>query len=476
MGGGGVDLPPFTAYLSRVCLTLSQRGSPWWVVPFFVCGELVRTFYRWMPLELVKSGDDSEMKIRGVISSDNADQQGDIIDQDGSDYSPLLSNHGWLNDNHDKKTSRVLGVADKIWKAKLPDGSNGTMMEGRLTQDDEGRALYKKMQALTAMGRNFGFSIEGSIKKARRRPGGRGRFIDKCIVREVAITRCPVNTDTNLELVKSWGGLSQAFAKAQTAVSIEALTPESLEGGRPRFTVGGPTVKNYADMFKGYSPEELEDMKKALHEACNPGPTQNLAPSAANGGLSKSIAAQVTDLAKSMGSLNSAIAAGNGLDTFGGSNLDTFAGVEMAKSLDATGFLEGIEGGISQSLNAQGQRMEALTKSVTASAQVQADMGSLIKSLVETQRAMLESMSQPVAGPRGALPGMGHFAKGFGDPNEAGNGKPLNKSMTLAKLEGAFDNACKGGNEALAKALGDSLSLFNTTNTLNDVARHVLSA
>jgi len=201
-----------------------------------------------------------QRRIGGIISTEAPDRQGETVLADALDLSDWLKN-GWYNDNHTKDTDGIVGypeVAKKFQKGdKLPTGETaqhaGHWAEGYLLKTDRGDKLWELGQALQGTGRRLGFSVEGKIL---RRSGPRtivkksedgtpqwvGSNIAKALVRNVAITNSPVNTDTGLEILnKSIEALQRAdddeletrvahLEKMLTAAGNGApLRPESLE-------------------------------------------------------------------------------------------------------------------------------------------------------------------------------------------------------------------------------------------------------
>ncbi|MAD95968.1 MAG: hypothetical protein CMB99_01440 [Flavobacteriaceae bacterium] len=151
------------------------------------------------------------MRIGGICSTDELDQQDERVIQAGLDFSPFLDK-GWYNDNHGAKTTDVLGyptAAKLVQKGEmLPNGRSakkrGWWTEGHLLNTKEGRKLWGLTQALAKTDRKLGFSIEGSVRK---RDAMNPNVISRAVVKNVAITHCPVNTGTEMH----------ALAKALTA-------------------------------------------------------------------------------------------------------------------------------------------------------------------------------------------------------------------------------------------------------------------
>ena len=59
----------------------------------------IELFSTWLPLGLVKSEEEGRTKIGGIISTDTVDQQGDMILQEGMDFSYFLDK-GYFNYEH----------------------------------------------------------------------------------------------------------------------------------------------------------------------------------------------------------------------------------------------------------------------------------------------------------------------------------------------------------------------------------------
>jgi len=160
-------------------------------------------------------------RVGGIISTENPDRQGEIVLQKGLDFTDFVKN-GWFNDNHSKDTDGVVGYPEEVQYFKkgdtLPDNtkapSNGHWAEGYLLAGhDRADRLWSLGKALSGTGRRLGYSVEGNIhrrigpktvfKKSAKGDSGSwvGNTIAKATVRNVAITNCPVNTDTGLSIL-----------------------------------------------------------------------------------------------------------------------------------------------------------------------------------------------------------------------------------------------------------------------------------
>jgi hypothetical protein len=198
-------------------------------------------------------------RIGGIVSTESKDRENEIVLQRGLDFSEFL-HHGWFNDNHSKSMIGVLGEPDPrslrfVRKGeKLPNGdvakADGHWAEGWLYEDDpDADKVWKKIRALekSPTGRRLGFSIEGVIQ---RRAGSDNKIIAKAKVRHVAITHCPVNTDTRLD----------ALAKSLSAV-------ERSEKDSPAEALAEAGIFLGADAYRGDGPDGLSPVDIAGLEA-----------------------------------------------------------------------------------------------------------------------------------------------------------------------------------------------------------------
>jgi hypothetical protein len=194
-----------------------------------------------------KSGEPGkERRIGGFVTTEDLDQQGDRIIQEGLDFSHFLSK-GWFNDNHSKDTAGIVGHPD-IAELREKGGKKGWWVEGYLLKGTK-RAddIWDLANALQKSGRSLGYSVEGKIQE---RTGPNDHIIAKAMVKNVAITNCPVNDRTSLEvLAKSLTQMEKALMAGTGAVgglaggvphgegvpgSGQALIPESLDGATPK--------------------------------------------------------------------------------------------------------------------------------------------------------------------------------------------------------------------------------------------------
>jgi hypothetical protein len=165
------------------------------------------TFSVWSPLLKASAEHDLQRLIEGLASSERPDQQGETILQKGIDVSPLRA-HGHINWNHRPGPEYVIGEPVEIL-FKSVDDLFGLFFKGLLYKGikaaDDAWTLLKAIDAARAAGagkRALGWSVEGGVVE---RDPDNPAIIRKSIVRHMALTHEPVNTDTYVELVKSWG-------------------------------------------------------------------------------------------------------------------------------------------------------------------------------------------------------------------------------------------------------------------------------
>jgi hypothetical protein len=160
-------------------------------------------------------------RIAGIITTENVDQQQEVILTKGLDLDPWIA-HGWYNDNHSKKTTDILGYPESYQVFQkgdsLPNGdlapANGIWAEGYLLDTPKANEIWDLGKALAQTGRRLGFSVEGSIQK---REGKLSKTVARAVVRNVAITNCPVNTDSKLEVL------------AKSLQAVEDSDPDDVE-------------------------------------------------------------------------------------------------------------------------------------------------------------------------------------------------------------------------------------------------------
>lgn len=173
-------------------------------------------------------------RIGGWVSTEDLDKQGEVLIQKGLDFGPFLQ-HGFFNDNHLKQTGKAVGYPEIAELRTTADETPAWYVEGFLLENhppaDE---IWSMAKSLASLGwpRKLGYSVEGSITE---RDLDNPRMVRKAIVREVAVTRCPVNDRTQLNILAKSLAAGHAVADPGTAPGEGfALRTESLEGGKPK--------------------------------------------------------------------------------------------------------------------------------------------------------------------------------------------------------------------------------------------------
>lgn len=208
-----------------------------------------------MPFEVWhKAGEPGkERRIGGLISTESKDRQGEVVLQRGLDFSEFLK-HGWINDNHSKETTGIVGYPTLVEKT-THRGRPATRFEGYLLQGyPRADQIWELANVLQKTGRRLGFSIEGAVQ---RRDGLEGEVVAKAKVRNVAVTNCPVNTDTQLEVI------------AKSLMAMEAAEP-SEEDIRRALSAGaaisapGSWAPGNGFALRTESMERVRDVRRAL--------------------------------------------------------------------------------------------------------------------------------------------------------------------------------------------------------------------
>lgn len=162
------------------------------------------TVFKPASVELIQKSDAKKGRryIGGYASTDHLDRQGEVVFQKGLDFKEFV-NHGYFNDNHNQKTAAQLGVPERV---KYVIGK-GWHTEGYLLNTKAADEVYELAKSLADLeaDRKLGFSIEGKITERD------GNKIKKAIIRNVAITSCPVNVNCTWELLSKAfdGGVTQ---------------------------------------------------------------------------------------------------------------------------------------------------------------------------------------------------------------------------------------------------------------------------
>ena len=213
-------------------------------------------------LELRKSAGGDRRIIRGYASTESMDQDGEVILQNGIDFSYLLKS-GFLNYDHNAKCLKCGQVHDKgICPACGTKGSKmpliigypisaeirdkGLWVEGELLKStgETASEMTKLADEMWELGlafqksggkRSLCYSVEGGVLKKE------GNRITRSIVRHLAVTTKPVNPEATIEVLR------------------KSLCCGRCNPSHPLY-IPGHTCGAHAPISK----EDVENMQKAL--------------------------------------------------------------------------------------------------------------------------------------------------------------------------------------------------------------------
>jgi len=155
-----------------------------------------------LDLKLLKSEDGGKVyKISGIATTEHEDTAGEIILQNGIDWSYCLKS-GSFNYDHSNLPGHILGAPQRI-KSVKHNGKAATEISGILYGDKQiVKDLVEnvKLMRSTKSGRSLGFSIEGQvISRDNRNP----KIITRAKVLNVSLTHQPANQEATVQLVKN---------------------------------------------------------------------------------------------------------------------------------------------------------------------------------------------------------------------------------------------------------------------------------
>ena len=234
-------------------------------------------FNFFIPAEIEKGLDkegNSVIKVKGICSDDNKDSDEEYLHPSGYDLTYFLSN-GFINYNHRAKDdpSSIIGEPTM---AKIVNNGTQMYMEGILfPSNKKALAVCELAQTLAKYGstRKLGWSIEGTVIE---RDPMNPKKITKAKITGVAITPCPKNHNTFVDLVK--GEYSDEFIEdeddeekskneeketekidKEKAMEVNpALIHEDVEG-KPKYLTKSEL---YSEIFTRFSPENISESKK----------------------------------------------------------------------------------------------------------------------------------------------------------------------------------------------------------------------
>ena len=182
-----------------------------------------------------KSGDDfNTRQIKGVMSTSREDRQGERVIAKGLDMAEFLKN-GHFNDNHSKDTSAIVGYPEEAFysdEIETPDGdrSDGWICRGYILKGTRRAGeIWELAKSLAKTpDKRLGFSIEGKVVRRKN------NCIEKALIRFLAITNCPVNTDA------TWDVLAKSFYHDD--IALKSMMAGYGAGSGPSAQSGGSAL------------------------------------------------------------------------------------------------------------------------------------------------------------------------------------------------------------------------------------------
>ncbi len=166
--------------------------------------------------------------IQGIASTSAKDLQGEIVDQNGIDFSYFLK-HGYYNNDHKPGFENKVGQPTECRVTKQGLFVKGYLFEGNKVADD----IWNMMTSLDSSGANrrVGFSIQGKVKRRA------GTTIKESWIQDIAITPAPVNHTTWCEVAKSLS--AQDWDLSKGSADEEEDNDDNDEKQEKALAVGG---------------------------------------------------------------------------------------------------------------------------------------------------------------------------------------------------------------------------------------------
>lgn len=187
--------------------------------------------------------------IEGIASTEEKDQQGEIVMQEKMDCSYLLEK-GYLNWNHSHAPEDQIGKPLEV--IKMPGGPTtpgekpatffrALLLDG-VPRADAVWALAKALEVSSGIGanRSLGFSVEGGVRMRQ------GHLLVETVVRHMAATHEPVNAQSVARCV---------MAKSQGFKVPDTVLIDTLDDNVPHFI-----FKSFGQLVKSLAPSVRKTM------------------------------------------------------------------------------------------------------------------------------------------------------------------------------------------------------------------------
>lgn len=153
-------------------------------------------------IDISKAEDDKDtIEIEGIATTEHEDTAGEIILQEGLDWSYCLKN-GSFNYDHSNEPKFIMGAPQSVKKLTYK-GKPATSIKGILYAKKQiVKDLMENFKAMKSAGdiRKLGFSIEGQVMQ---RDAKQPHIITRAKVLNVSLTHNPCNTEATVAMVKS---------------------------------------------------------------------------------------------------------------------------------------------------------------------------------------------------------------------------------------------------------------------------------
>ena len=415
--------------------------------PFRLAGEL--EFYKASQTTDPKK----QRRVGGCVTTDRLDRDGERVLTDGLDFSEVVK-WGWYNDDHIKGT--VTGIPEWCGFLKRgdlrpcgrPAAKDGWYTEGYLLDTPRCNEIWDTAVALEGTGRAMGFSIEGKILgrlDAHGNPVGlkdpAGKVVNRALVREIAITKKPVNTDSYMDLpalVKALEAGSDPSPTGGQPGDGGPLRPQSLHGVIEPHHEEPKMAKSKFHEFeaerkeKGQSPDEYQ---KALEDH-DPNGAKLYASLCESETMRKSVRnleAGQNDLRKSIDGLTEILQATRRAAPIESADLRKSLGTAEDGSPDVAPFIAEISESIAKSVGAMAHNLEANTRGLIA-----------VGALTDRLSKALASRDDEIAELKGQIEEMHGLVKSLGNsPVLARGASDLQGARAIARKLGGKDEAGK---------------------------------
>lgn len=181
--------------------------------------------------------------IEGIASTEEKDQQGEVVMQEKMDCSYLLEK-GYLNWNHSHAPEDQIGKPLEVIKMpggpETPGGKPATFFRALLLEGvaraDAVWMLSKALETSAGIGtgRSLGFSVEGGVRTRQ------GNLLVETVVRHMAATHEPVNAQSVARCV---------MAKSQGFKVPDSVLIDTLDDNVPHFI-----FKSFGQLVKSLAP------------------------------------------------------------------------------------------------------------------------------------------------------------------------------------------------------------------------------